>query len=47
MPSIVAADCDPVPALQQNCLGSNSGEKKFRNLFKPQNIKDYFPEADL
>jgi hypothetical protein len=28
MPSIVAADRHPVPALQQNCLGSNSGEKE-------------------
>jgi hypothetical protein len=22
-------------------------KKKFSNLFKPQNIKDYFPEADI
>jgi len=22
-------------------------KKKFRSLFKPQNMKDYFPQADL
>ncbi|MDW5265555.1 MULTISPECIES: hypothetical protein [Acidobacteriaceae] len=28
-------------------LAAIQAKKKFRSLFKSQNIKDYFPEADL
>ena len=47
MPSIVAADSRPVPALQQNCLDSNSGEKDIQEPVQTSKHQGLLPRSRL
>jgi hypothetical protein len=45
MSSIVAADRRPVPALQQNCLGGNSGEKEIQEPVQTSKLQGLLPRS--